>query len=162
MSKFVEEEDKWNVQSFSLQEKSLALPTVKLGQIGGGGGIKNNRIPDLKQNGSKKQILLVSVDGHRHATGTTACTGQLAGLESDNKLLILIHIHFATANIISIQHTETSSVKTLYRIHVALISNNLSIAQREEISTAMPLFTVLIPTIRPATEHRLHIHTTCL
>ena len=57
MSKFVEEEDKWNVQSFSLQEKSLALPTVKLGQIGGGGGIRNNRIPDLKQNGSNKQIL---------------------------------------------------------------------------------------------------------
>lgn len=55
MSKFVEEEDKWNVQSFSLQEKSLSLPTVKLGQIGGGN--KNNRITDLKQNGSNKQIL---------------------------------------------------------------------------------------------------------
>ena len=48
LSKYIEDEDKWNVQSFTLQEKSLALPTVKLGQLGGGFG--NNRITDLKKN----------------------------------------------------------------------------------------------------------------
>ena len=50
MSKYVEDEDKWHVQTFSLQEKTLALPTVKLGQIGGG------RFSDLK-NGGNKQII---------------------------------------------------------------------------------------------------------
>ena len=50
MSKYIEEEDKWNVQSFSLQEKSLALPTVKLGQIGGG------RLSDIR-NGGNKQVI---------------------------------------------------------------------------------------------------------
>ena len=50
MSKYSEEEDKWNVQSFTLQEKSLALPIVKLGQIG------NNRFTNDK-NGGNKQII---------------------------------------------------------------------------------------------------------
>ena len=46
MSKYIEEEDKWKVQSFSLQEKSLSLPTVNLGKIGGGFG---NRLVRLKK-----------------------------------------------------------------------------------------------------------------
>jgi hypothetical protein len=49
MSKFNEEEDKWNVQSLSFQEKSLALPSMKLGQLGGRFG-GNNR-------GGNKQII---------------------------------------------------------------------------------------------------------
>ena len=51
MSKYIEDEDKWNVQSFSLQEKSLSLPTVKLGQIGGG------RISDIRDGGNKQIIF---------------------------------------------------------------------------------------------------------
>jgi hypothetical protein len=42
MSKYNEEEDKWNVQSFSFQEKSLSLPSMKLGQLGGRFGRTNN------------------------------------------------------------------------------------------------------------------------
>ena len=60
LSKYIEDEEKWNVQSFSLQEKSLALPTVKLGQLGGGFG--NSRIPDLKKNGGNKQIIFQNYD----------------------------------------------------------------------------------------------------
>ena len=45
MSKYNEEEEKWNVQSFSFQEKSLALPG--LGQFGG----------KYKKEGSKKIIF---------------------------------------------------------------------------------------------------------
>jgi kinesin family protein 3/17 len=60
LSKYIEDEDKWNVQSFTLQEKSLALPTVKLGQLGGGFG--NNRITDLKKNGGNKQIIFQNYD----------------------------------------------------------------------------------------------------
>ena len=48
MSKYNEEEDKWNVQSFTFQEKSLALPSMKLGQLGGRFG---------KQNNGNKQII---------------------------------------------------------------------------------------------------------
>ena len=55
LSKYIEEEDKWKVQSFSLQEKSLALPTVNLGKIGG--GFANNRLVDLKKKDSNKQII---------------------------------------------------------------------------------------------------------
>ena len=62
MSKFMEEEDKWNIQSFSLQEKSLALPTVKLGQINGAFG--NNRISDLKKIGENKQIIFQNYDNN--------------------------------------------------------------------------------------------------
>ncbi len=45
MSKYNEEEEKWNVQSFSFQEKSLALPKMKLGQLGGriGGNNMGNK-----------------------------------------------------------------------------------------------------------------------
>ena len=61
LSKFKEEEDKWDVQSFSLQEKSLALPTMKLGQINGGFG--NNRLTDLKKNGGgNKQVIFQNYD----------------------------------------------------------------------------------------------------
>ena len=55
MSKYVEEEDKWNVQSFSLKEKELSLPTMKLGPIGGGLG--NNRNKD-----GNKQIIFQNYD----------------------------------------------------------------------------------------------------
>ena len=48
MSKYNEDEDKWTVQSFSFQEKSLSLPG--LGQIGGRFGGKN-------KNGSKQIIF---------------------------------------------------------------------------------------------------------
>ncbi len=51
MSKYNEEEDKWNVQSFSLQEKALALPTMKLGGLG------NNRLPVQNKNIGNKQII---------------------------------------------------------------------------------------------------------
>ena len=51
MSKFNDEEDKWNVQSFSLKEKSLALPSMKLGGFG------NNRQPVQNKNGGNKQII---------------------------------------------------------------------------------------------------------
>ena len=54
MSKYIEEEDKWKVQSFSLQEKSLALPSVNLGKIGGGFG---NKLVSLKKKDSNKQII---------------------------------------------------------------------------------------------------------
>ena len=50
MSKYNEEEDKWNVQSFSFQEKSLSLPSMKLGQFGGRFGRPNN-------NGNKQIIF---------------------------------------------------------------------------------------------------------
>ena len=45
MSKYNEEDAKWNVQSFSFQEKSLALPNMRLGQIGGryGGNNRGNK-----------------------------------------------------------------------------------------------------------------------
>ena len=49
MSKYNEEEEKWHVQSFSFQEKSLALPSMKLGPLGGRFG-GNNR-------GGNKQII---------------------------------------------------------------------------------------------------------
>ena len=55
LSKYNEEEEKWTVQSFTLEEKSLALPSVKLGQLGGGFG--NNRLPEQKKNGGNKQII---------------------------------------------------------------------------------------------------------
>ena len=51
MSKFNEEEDKWNVQPFSLKEKDLALPTMKLGGLG------NNR-----NAGANKQIIFQNYD----------------------------------------------------------------------------------------------------
>ena len=66
LSKFMEEEDKWDIQSFSLQEKSLALPTVKLGQINGAFG--NNRINDLKKNGGNKQIIFQNYDNNENNT----------------------------------------------------------------------------------------------
>ena len=55
LSKYNEEEEKWNVQSFTFEEKSLALPSVKLGQLGGGFG--NNRFSEQKKNGGNKQII---------------------------------------------------------------------------------------------------------
>ena len=61
-SKFIEEEDKWNVHSFSLKEKSLALPTMKLGQIGGNYG--NNRFTDHKKNDGTKQIIFQNYDNN--------------------------------------------------------------------------------------------------
>ena len=64
LSKFMEEEDKWDVQTFSLQEKSLALPTVKLGQINGAFG--NNRINDIKKNGGNKQIIFQNYDNNEN------------------------------------------------------------------------------------------------
>ena len=48
LSKYNEEDEKWNVQSFSLEEKSLALPSV---------GFGNNRIGGAKKNGGNKQII---------------------------------------------------------------------------------------------------------
>jgi hypothetical protein len=51
MSKYSEEEEKWDVQSFSLKEKSLALPTMKLG---GGNNIINNR---FQKRNSNKQVI---------------------------------------------------------------------------------------------------------
>ena len=50
MSKYSEEEEKWDVQSFSLKEKSLALPSMKLG---GNMNNLNNRF----QKRSSKQII---------------------------------------------------------------------------------------------------------
>ena len=50
MSKYNEEEDKWDVQSFSLKEKSLALPTMKLG----GNGINGS---NRYQKRSSKQVI---------------------------------------------------------------------------------------------------------
>ena len=49
MSKYVEEEEKWNVQNFSLKEKSLALPTMKLG------------LPGMHKN-SNKQVIFQNYD----------------------------------------------------------------------------------------------------
>ena len=57
LSKYNEEEEKWNVKSFILQEKSLSLPTVKLGQLS---GARNNRlINKINGNGNvdNKQII---------------------------------------------------------------------------------------------------------
>jgi hypothetical protein len=51
MSKYSEEEEKWDMQSFSLKEKSLALPTMKLG---GGNNIMNNR---FQKRYSNKQVI---------------------------------------------------------------------------------------------------------
>ena len=50
MSKYSEEEEKWDVQSFSLKEKSLALPSMKLG---GNMNNLNNRF----QKRSSKQVI---------------------------------------------------------------------------------------------------------
>jgi len=55
LNKYNEEEEKCNAQSFTLEEKSLALTSVKLGQIGGGFG--NNRLPEQKKNDGNKQII---------------------------------------------------------------------------------------------------------
>ena len=62
MSKYNEDEDKWNVQSFSLKEKSLSLPTMKLGQIGGNYG--SNRFIDQKKNDGTKQIIFQNYDNN--------------------------------------------------------------------------------------------------
>ena len=50
LSKYVEEEEKWNVQNFSLKEKSLALPTMKLG------------LPGMNNKNSSKQIIFQNYD----------------------------------------------------------------------------------------------------
>ena len=54
MSKYNEDEDEWNVQSFSLKEKSLALPTVNFCKNNGFG---NNRFMDNKKISGGKQII---------------------------------------------------------------------------------------------------------
>ena len=54
LSKYNEEDEKWDVQSFSLEEKSLALPSVKLGL---GGGFGTNGFGGQKKNGGNKQII---------------------------------------------------------------------------------------------------------
>ena len=52
MSKYSEEEEKWEVQSFSLKEKSLALPSMKLG-----GGNINNLNSHFQKKNSNKQVI---------------------------------------------------------------------------------------------------------
>ena len=54
LSKYNEEDEKWDVHSFSLEEKSLALPSVKLGL---GGGFGTNGFGGQKKNGGNKQII---------------------------------------------------------------------------------------------------------
>ena len=54
MSKYNENEDEWNVQSFSLKEKSLALPTVNFCKNNGFG---NNRFMGNKKISGGKQII---------------------------------------------------------------------------------------------------------
>ena len=49
MSKYSEEEEKWDVQSFSLKEKSLALPSMKLGGL--------NNINNRFQKRNSKQVI---------------------------------------------------------------------------------------------------------
>ena len=63
MSKYNEEEDKWNVQSFSLKEKSLALPTMKLGNIGnmGNNNLAGNR---YQKRPSNKQVIFQNYDNN--------------------------------------------------------------------------------------------------
>ena len=57
MSKYNEEEEKWDVQSFSLKEKSLALPTMKLGNP----GLASNR---YQKKVSNKQIIFQNYDNN--------------------------------------------------------------------------------------------------
>jgi hypothetical protein len=57
LSKYNEEEEKWDVQSFSLKEKSLALPTMKLGNP----GLASNR---YQKKISNKQIIFQNYDNN--------------------------------------------------------------------------------------------------
>jgi len=63
LSKYNEEEDKWNVTSFSLKEKSLALPTMKLGNIG---GLGNNNLAGnrYQKRPSNKQVIFQNYDNN--------------------------------------------------------------------------------------------------
>ena len=57
LSKYNEEEEKWDVQSFSLKEKSLALPTMKLGNP----GLASNR---YQKKVSNKHIIFQNYDNN--------------------------------------------------------------------------------------------------
>ena len=57
MSKYNEEEEKWDVQSFSLKEKSLALPTMKLGNPGLAGNRYQKRV-------SNKHVIFQNYDNN--------------------------------------------------------------------------------------------------
>ena len=62
LSKYNEEEEKWDVQSFSLKEKSLALPTMKLGNP----GLASNR---YQKKISNKQIIFQNYDNNNEIEG---------------------------------------------------------------------------------------------
>jgi len=61
LSKYNEEEEKWDVQSFSLKEKSLALPTMKLGGLQFNGP---NAGRGTKKRNSNKQVIFQNYDNN--------------------------------------------------------------------------------------------------
>ena len=62
LSKYNEEDEKWKVQPFMIKEKSLALPTVKFGQIGGGNNF--NEIKNSKNNELTREAILDNLTRH--------------------------------------------------------------------------------------------------
>ena len=69
-----------------------------------------------------------------------------------------MHVHFATAHIVGIQHLKTGMVQRLDGVDIALIANNFPVIEGKEVGAAMPLFTVLIPVLIATTENGLHLH----
>ena len=72
MSKYLEEEEKWEVQNFSLREKSLALPTMKLG------------LPGMRKN-SIKQVIFQNYDNTYQNNDMGGENTNLINIENNTK-----------------------------------------------------------------------------
>ena len=72
MSNYLEEEEKWEVQNFSLREKSLALPTMKLG------------LPGMRKN-SIKQVIFQNYDNTYQNNDMGGENTNLINIENNTK-----------------------------------------------------------------------------